>query len=180
MDVARRETLLAFLTSRDGEIDRLGTPELLGQWLAEHGLAAAGSVSVSEEDARQARRLRAALVGLVAARSGGPAMDPRTMPFLDSVTHEAPLVVASDATGSLSVVPHEPSVAGALAMLVHLTYEAQLLGEFERFKACNACGWCYYDSTKNRSRRWCDMARCGSREKVRAYRARKKAAEETA
>jgi predicted RNA-binding Zn ribbon-like protein len=176
MDVARRDTLLDFLTSRDEDGDRLGTPALLGQWLAEHGLAGDESGAVSDEDVRQARRLRAALIGLVAARSGGPAMDERTLPFLDSVTREAPLVVASDPAGTLGVAPHEPSVAGALAMLVHLTYEAQLLGEFERFKACNACGWCYYDSTRNRSRRWCDMARCGSREKVRAYRARKKAA----
>ncbi len=175
----RWETLLEFLTSRSAEGDALGTAEGLGGWLQDHGLLAPGT-GVSDEDLRTARRLRAALIALVTERSGGPAADPRTGPFLASITRDAPLVVARGEDGALSVAPRDAGVAGALAMLVHQTYEAQLLGEFERFKACSSCGWCYYDTTKNRSRRWCDMASCGSREKVRAYRARKKAAAETA
>lgn len=175
----RRETLLDFLTSRDGGEDRIGSAAVLAGWLQEHGLLPEAYEAVSEDDARQARRLRAALIALVTESSGGPAADPRTGPFLDSLTREAPLVVSRDAAGGLAVAPREAGVPGALAMLMHMTYEAQLLGEFDRFKACKACGWCYYDSTKNRSRRWCDMASCGSREKVRAYRARKKAAATT-
>ena len=87
-----------------------------------------------------------------------------------------PLVIIAEG-GGFAMCPGDKGVAGALATLVQFAYEAQLLGELERFKACQSCGWCYYDTTKNRSRRWCDMALCGSREKVRAYRARKKAAE---
>lgn len=176
MEPPRREVLLDFLTSREADGDALETADLVGAWLRERGLLARG-VEVSDEDARMARRLRAALIALVTESSGGPQADARTGPFLDSVTRDAPLMVARGEDGTLAVAPRDGGVAGALAMLVHLTYEAQLLGEFERFKACKACGWCYYDSTKNRSRRWCDMASCGSREKVRAYRARKKAAE---
>ena len=133
MEPRRREILLDFLTSRQEERDLFGTPGLLGAWFRARGLLPVG-IEPSEEDARQARRLRAALIGLGPGGSGG-------------------------------------------ATLVQFAYEAQLLGELERFKACQSCGWCYYDTTKNRSRRWCDMALCGSREKVRAYRARKKAAE---
>jgi predicted RNA-binding Zn ribbon-like protein len=36
------------------------------------------------------------------------------------------------------------------------------------------CGWLFLDTTKNRSRRWCDMASCGNRTKVRRHRARKR------
>ncbi len=48
-----------------------------------------------------------------------------------------------------------------------------LLGadELARVKKCRAedCNWLFVDSSRNRSRRWCDMADCGNRAKVRRY-----------
>jgi predicted RNA-binding Zn ribbon-like protein len=43
-----------------------------------------------------------------------------------------------------------------------------------RIKTCAApdCGWKFVDQSKNRSRRWCDMAVCGNLAKARLYRAR--------
>ena len=43
-----------------------------------------------------------------------------------------------------------------------------------RLKTCpaNDCGWRFLDQSKNRSRRWCDMAVCGNLAKVRRYRER--------
>ncbi len=38
------------------------------------------------------------------------------------------------------------------------------------------CGWFFIDTSRNRSRRWCDMAACGNSAKVRAHRARQRAA----
>lgn len=47
-------------------------------------------------------------------------------------------------------------------------------GELERVKVCDAhdCGWFFVDVSRNRSRRWCDMAGCGNRVKARRYRER--------
>lgn len=47
-------------------------------------------------------------------------------------------------------------------------------GELDRVKVCDAhdCGWFFVDVSRNRSRRWCDMAGCGNRDKARRYRAR--------
>ncbi len=47
-------------------------------------------------------------------------------------------------------------------------------GSWQRAKACRAsdCMWAFYDRSRNRSGTWCDMAVCGNRTKVRAYRAR--------
>jgi predicted RNA-binding Zn ribbon-like protein len=39
----------------------------------------------------------------------------------------------------------------------------------ERLKSCPSCGWLFLDTSKNRSRRWCDMATCGSIDKARRY-----------
>lgn len=36
------------------------------------------------------------------------------------------------------------------------------------------CGWLFVDSTKNHSRRWCDMGDCGNRAKVRRHRLKQK------
>jgi predicted RNA-binding Zn ribbon-like protein len=40
--------------------------------------------------------------------------------------------------------------------------------------ADGTCAWLFLDHTKNHSRRWCDMATCGSRNKVREFRERQK------
>jgi len=38
-----------------------------------------------------------------------------------------------------------------------------------RVKSCPGCGWFFLDASKNRSRRWCSMAACGSSAKARTY-----------
>ncbi|HUO93125.1 MAG TPA: ABATE domain-containing protein [Rhizomicrobium sp.] len=45
-------------------------------------------------------------------------------------------------------------------------------GPLQRLRECasDTCGWLFLDTTKNRSRRWCDMKGCGNRDKVRRYR----------
>jgi predicted RNA-binding Zn ribbon-like protein len=44
-----------------------------------------------------------------------------------------------------------------------------------RCEGVGNCGWLFLDTTKNHSRRWCSMAGCGSRAKMRRYYARGKA-----
>lgn len=50
---------------------------------------------------------------------------------------------------------------------------ASMPSELERVKRCpgdeGLCGWLFLDSTKNRTRRWCSMAGCGSRAKMRRF-----------
>jgi predicted RNA-binding Zn ribbon-like protein len=36
------------------------------------------------------------------------------------------------------------------------------------------CGWLFWDLSRNRSRRWCDMKDCGNRAKVRRFYAKSK------
>lgn len=47
-----------------------------------------------------------------------------------------------------------------------------------RLKQCGgeSCGWLFIDTTRNRSRQWCDMRDCGNLAKVRRFRERRKAA----
>jgi predicted RNA-binding Zn ribbon-like protein len=50
--------------------------------------------------------------------------------------------------------------------------------EISRVKQCPGptCGWVFLDSTRNRSRRWCNSAECGNRSRVQAHYARSKSA----
>ncbi|UTE76691.1 CGNR zinc finger domain-containing protein [Rossellomorea sp. KS-H15a] len=43
--------------------------------------------------------------------------------------------------------------------------------ELERVKQCEGdpCGWLFFDTSRNKSRRWCSMADCGNRAKVRRF-----------
>jgi predicted RNA-binding Zn ribbon-like protein len=56
-----------------------------------------------------------------------------------------------------------------------------LLGpERSRVHVCESasgCGWLFLDTTKSRTRRWCDMKICGNRAKARRHYARAKASE---
>jgi predicted RNA-binding Zn ribbon-like protein len=45
-------------------------------------------------------------------------------------------------------------------------------GRLERLKACEDCPWLFLDLSRNHSRRWCSMEDCGTRVKMRRYRAR--------
>jgi predicted RNA-binding Zn ribbon-like protein len=47
----------------------------------------------------------------------------------------------------------------------------------ERVRACGAdtCRWLFLDTSRNHSRRWCDMKVCGNRMKARRFQARRDA-----
>ncbi|MBI5035527.1 MAG: CGNR zinc finger domain-containing protein [Chloroflexi bacterium] len=50
-------------------------------------------------------------------------------------------------------------------------------GNLDRVRQCgdDECGWLFIDTSKNRSRRWCDMNDCGNRAKARRYYSRLRA-----
>jgi len=44
----------------------------------------------------------------------------------------------------------------------------------QKLRQCSGdeCGWMFLDTSRNRTRRWCDMKECGNRAKVRRFRRR--------
>ena len=65
------------------------------------------------------------------------------------------------------------SKAGALTQIAHSAVALALSPLSGRVKICGGCGWLFIDRTRNRSKRWCITAMCGSRAKARRYYARK-------
>jgi predicted RNA-binding Zn ribbon-like protein len=70
-----------------------------------------------------------------------------------------------DSGGSFDSPLH--AVAGSAA-------EFLTRGDLTRLRECGGedCGWIFEDSSRNRSRQWCDMRDCGNLAKVRRFRAK--------
>jgi predicted RNA-binding Zn ribbon-like protein len=74
-----------------------------------------------------------------------------------------------------------PADGIAEAILGPITLSALTLlaqADVSRIKQCAGehCGWLFFDTTKNKRRRWCEMEVCGNRAKQRAHRAKSRAA----
>ncbi len=73
----------------------------------------------------------------------------------------------------------EPALDRMLWPIVRSATQLLTAPELPRVKQCagRGCSWLFLDTSKNGSRRWCEMEVCGSRAKARAYYARRKAEE---
>jgi predicted RNA-binding Zn ribbon-like protein len=164
----------SFCNTVDPEHGRevLHSPARLGSLLAELGLLDTG-VRASAADLAEALELRAALRALALANNGVPA--PRTAQQAVERAAAAGGLGVRFAAGRAELAGTEPGVRGALATLAGVFAESVAAGTWSRLKSCRSevCGWLFYDRSRNRSARWCDMAVCGNRTKTRAYRARR-------
>jgi predicted RNA-binding Zn ribbon-like protein len=72
--------------------------------------------------------------------------------------------------------PAAEATSGRLpARLLSAVITAMTDGTWPRMKACAAddCHYAFYDHTRNRSARWCDVSGCGVNTRMRAYRRRR-------
>jgi predicted RNA-binding Zn ribbon-like protein len=69
-------------------------------------------------------------------------------------------------------------VEGALGSIALAAVRLFTEGDFHRIRECggHACGWLFYDRSKNNRRRWCEMQVCGNRAKQRRLAARRREA----
>jgi predicted RNA-binding Zn ribbon-like protein len=54
-------------------------------------------------------------------------------------------------------------------VIIKSAFDVVSSGDFQRIKECSGCGWIFLDSTKNNSRRWCNMLTCGAKIKARRF-----------
>lgn len=164
----------AFVNTYDFEdhSDALATPAQLSVWLHEQGLLEADASADAGQVAR-AGALREALRHMLLANGGVPP-DPEAPATVDAVARRARVGVRFHPDGRSTLEPEARGVDGALGRIVAIVAGSMADGTWQRLKACLAddCQWAFYDHTRNRSGRWCNMAVCGNRTKVRAFRAR--------
>jgi len=162
-----------FVNTVDYEHGRevLSEPARLRRLLVELGLLSPDA-AVSEADFGRALAVREALRALALANNGAD-VDPEQLAVLERAAADGRLSVRFEGARAV-LAPVAPGVRGALADLVGIVYTAMADGTWPRLKACkrDVCRWLFYDRSRNRSARWCQMAVCGNRTKTRAYRTR--------
>ena len=166
-----------FINSVDLESgeDELDSPEGLRRWLAERELMDRAE-GVSEADLDRALDVREGLRAVLLANNGLP-LDEERVDRLDRAVRRAGVRVRFRPGEDPELVPDSAGVDGAIARLVAIVAAAVEHGRWERLKACprEECEWAFYDRSKNRSGRWCQMEVCGNVEKARAFRRRRRA-----
>ncbi|MDC7125082.1 MAG: CGNR zinc finger domain-containing protein [Spirochaetales bacterium] len=62
----------------------------------------------------------------------------------------------------------QTTAVGFLQPVIQASADLLLSSNLSRLKRCSnaECGWLYYDTSKNNSRRWCCMSSCGNRAKA--------------
>jgi predicted RNA-binding Zn ribbon-like protein len=164
------------LDLEDGR-DDFSDPEALERWLVQYELMDSGG-PLTGADLEQAARVREALRNVLMANNGGE-LDPSAVARLNTAAKTAELLVLFDpAGGEARLEPVRAGVDGAIGRLLAIVERSQCDGTWERMKGCpdTACGWVFYDWSKNRSATWCSMEICGNRAKARAYRERHRGA----
>lgn len=166
-----------FLNSMDLEDgwDEFVDTDGLRAWLDARGLGSP-DLPIREGDRRRLVTLREAVRDIVEGRDHG-GIDPAAVRVVDDAAVDAMVRISLDAGGDAALTPAGAGLDGFVARLLADIATAQLDGTWERLKICprDVCRWAFYDSSKNRSGRWCTMAICGSRIKsarLRASRAR--------
>lgn len=155
----------------DGE-DELGSPQSAVAWLLARGV---------ETDSIEARELQCLVEARELVRElleghTGENVGSEVLVRLQQVLGDAALVPVLSSAGA-SLTPTQPrGVDGFFANVSAAIVEASFKGTWHRLKVCRAdtCRWAFYDRSKNGRGHWCSMRVCGSREKARTYRARRR------
>lgn len=154
----------------EGGSEDLGTAEEAAGWMRRQGLSGHGYDAAALADVLT---LREALRDVCAAHAGTD-VPAGTVAALDRLLARAPLRLTVDAEGRAAVCPADglTGAAEVTAAVAAAIVRATADGTWQRLKACAAdtCRWVYYDRSPAGRSRWCTMAICGSRAKMRTYR----------
>lgn len=127
---------------------------------------------------QRAHALRDALndtFGAVADGSGDPASHwPRLRPSVADAA--AAVTLQTDPDPHRWSWPQSDDLAAPLHPVAYAAADLLVSKDLHRVKRCAGCPWLFLDRSRNHSRRWCDMADCGTVQKMQRYVARRSTA----
>jgi len=131
--------------------------------------------SVSEGDLRDALALRAAIARAVVRVSHGEVPSSADVDVINlfAATPDIPPALAG---GTRQAGRSRARVGQALSEMARETVALLSINDGGRIRECAAddCQIVFYDESRSNNRRWCSMAHCGNRAKVRRHRASQK------
>jgi len=164
----------SFLNTLDLEAGRddLADNSSAQAWLAARRLVSPGT-EYDEADRRRLVDVRRALHGLVAS-NGGAGVQRRAVTTLNEAARRVRLGVRLHPEDGYRQMAEGVGIDRPIGELLISVTTAMAAGSWTRLKICanDACQEAFYDGSRNRSGRWCSMAKCGNRMKGRTYRHR--------
>lgn len=159
-------------TGRLGQPESLHSPNDLARWLDERFDEADGTVG--DGDLRDALALREAIAGAALAASRDEELSPGDVDMINLYA-AIPDIPPSLPGGTRQAGRTRARTGQALSAMAREAVALFSAGSLERIRECSAddCAFVFYDESRSNNRRWCSMARCGNRAKVRAHRAKK-------
>ncbi|MDD4903422.1 MAG: ABATE domain-containing protein [Candidatus Bipolaricaulis sp.] len=168
---------------RDYE-DLLAWSEHAGALADREARALRRAAKASPERAKLAHRhaiaLREAVYRVFSTAAAGRSADAADIDLLNRMVDEAGRHLRLAPTG-VGFAWEWHGTEGALDLplwrLARSAADLLITPELARVRECSGlhCDWLFLDASKNRSRRWCDMANCGNRAKARRNYARRRA-----
>lgn len=147
-------------------------------------LARAGKSTPAARVLRAVRELRETLAtilyGMLDGRAPRPAELRSLQGYIQAAGRHRELVWGSSATVESGAGAHwqwgrfAEDCELPVWILAQAAAELVLSSSLQRVRACDAdtCRWLFLDTSKNGSRRWCNMRVCGNRMKARRFQAR--------
>lgn len=166
-----------FLNSAPAALgDLIATPGGWARWIAAAGVGADAAEPGSGKQVTEAQALRAAFADIFEAISRDRRPGAAAIALVNRHLADSPIVRRLDIhDGHLCL--HEVKAGGASPFGAIVADFADFLAGYERprLRHCHnpECSLVFYDTARNGTRRWCSMALCGNRHKVKAHRARK-------
>lgn len=195
-DLCGGHPVLDFVNSLDNRFNEQGRIEGLGgygdllRFAGQAGLldsaqvqrlAGAVDPSAGARALRAARGLREALAATLYAIVDGrspPSSDLETIEHYCHAADHSRSLLWREADGHRGLSWSWPGEEGNAQLpvwvLARAAIDLLLSPQMDRVRACEAstCRWLFLDTSKNRTRRWCNMKVCGNRMKARRYQTR--------
>jgi len=127
---------------------------------------------------RQSRKLREAIFGVFSAVANDRQPESGDLDVINAFHQRAMSrgKVVATSEGFAWDWEHEEALDRPLWPIAQDAVDLLLTADRHRLRECAAddCGWLFYDTSRNQSRRWCSMKSCGNRAKVQQFRERKR------
>lgn len=153
------------LSERHGEpVERLPTPGRLLDWCAWRGLEVS---SCSEDELAQAKLLRESIHLVATAASVGEPLPQESLLTVNECSAGGRSAAVLTSQGELQWRLYDGAVSDALSVIARDAISV-IAGERDgRLALCASptCQAAFLDTSRSRTRRWCDMNTCGNREK---------------
>ncbi len=138
--------------------------------------AGAADPAAAQRALKSARRLREAIYRAFSAEARGLGAAEDDLEIINEVLVRGTTRrrLRPSMRGATWSWDEEPATLDALLWPVAWSAgELLTSSQLDRVKHCGGCSWLFVDTSRNRSRRWCDMRDCGNRAKVRRHRKRR-------